>query len=572
MEEELRQQLEITKCPDLIEIKLQESHRLMDDDGPDVGGEENNGEDGGGDEKEDSSRTCEKVEQQNAMKVPSPAYLRRLRTPVCKQISLPPSFTFCPPSNEQLSECSIKSTLLVPIDIRVSSYNSNLDVSNDVSGSSLEIPSYYSDSSSYTETNIDNSAENVIPKLADELKKSTAPKQRQRRRLVRQKMVSESPPAVDKCILLNLYELSDASKKDGSVSQSHPTLFIQSRDGCEICKCKMSNVRCRSNAKHNPLHRSQSSGAEKVKIRDKHLAQRRSGRERRSRIYIRNVSDASNASSMTRDNSVSQSEKNRTLSTDNSEQSAPAKSSSRNFPHTRDSTIDSGSFDWSADEAACDEEVRLITGNPETEEEQITLAWNSENSANNENSVCSTVVQSEEMSANSDRLNPSVSTPTNNLHTSHSIPYCHSPLPSSHLSVELPTSHQSSPSYVLSSLARSSPDKHLLPTLVSQRSPKPSRLSPLYLTIPVLESSRSKICENLSSLSVSRVNTPVPSRSSESVSHNSTSPSGADGQQPHCDKHLEDSDQSTPVIKQSHSPLTLRRRLHSANTTDDDGV
>jgi hypothetical protein len=67
-------------------------------------------------------------------------------------------------------------TFLVPIDIRVSSYNSNLDVGHDVSGSSLEVPltpSYYSDSSSYTETNIDsNNTENVIPKFAEELKKS----------------------------------------------------------------------------------------------------------------------------------------------------------------------------------------------------------------------------------------------------------------------------------------------------------------------------------------------------------------------------------------------------------------
>jgi hypothetical protein len=96
----------------------------------------------------------------------------------------------------------------VPIDIRVSSYNSNLDVGHDVSGSSLEVPltpSYYSDSSSYTETNIDsNNTENVIPKFAEELKKSATPTQRQRRKLVRQKGVSESPPAVDKCILLNL--------------------------------------------------------------------------------------------------------------------------------------------------------------------------------------------------------------------------------------------------------------------------------------------------------------------------------------------------------------------------------
>lgn len=31
---------------------------------------------------------------------PRPPFSRRLRTPVCKQISLPPSFTFRPPSNE----------------------------------------------------------------------------------------------------------------------------------------------------------------------------------------------------------------------------------------------------------------------------------------------------------------------------------------------------------------------------------------------------------------------------------------------------------------------------------------
>lgn len=31
---------------------------------------------------------------------PRPPFSRRLRTPVCKQISLPPSFTFRPPNNE----------------------------------------------------------------------------------------------------------------------------------------------------------------------------------------------------------------------------------------------------------------------------------------------------------------------------------------------------------------------------------------------------------------------------------------------------------------------------------------
>ena len=46
------------------------------------------------------------------MPTPIQGYIRRLRTPICKQISLPPSFTFCPPSNEQLSECSIKSESL----------------------------------------------------------------------------------------------------------------------------------------------------------------------------------------------------------------------------------------------------------------------------------------------------------------------------------------------------------------------------------------------------------------------------------------------------------------------------
>ena len=476
-------------------------------------------------------------------------------------------------------------TFLVPIDIRVSSYNSNLDVGHDVSGSSLEVPltpSYYSDSSSYTETNIDsNNTENVIPKFAEELKKSATPTQRQRRKLVRQKGVSESPPAVDKCILLNLYELSESKMKDGSVSHSHPTLLVQNKEGnlgCEICKCKMSNVRCRSNAKHNVLHRSQSSGAEKVKIRDKHvLAQRRGGRDRRSRMYVRNVSDASNASVLTRDNSVSQSDKNTTLSPDNSEQSAPAKSPCRNFPNSRDNTLDSGSFDWSADEADCDEEVRLITGTPpETEDEQITVSWTGEGNPNTDCSVCSTVVHSEGTSASSDRLNPPLdmvsSTPTNNLHTSQLIPICHSPLPPSYSSVEFPghASQPSSLSCFSSNTVRNSPERLSLPTslLLPPRSPKPSRLSPLYLPVPVVEHSDNNDVQSL--LAVPRVNTPVPSRSNDFVSHNSTSPSGADGQQPHCDKHLEDSDQSTTVINQSQSPLILRRRVHSSHIQDED--
>jgi hypothetical protein len=120
-------------------------------------------------------------------------------------------------------------------------------------------------------------------------------------------------------------------------------------------------------------------------------------------MYVRNVSDASNASVLTRDNSVSQSDKNTTLSPDNSEQSAPAKSPCRNFPNSRDNTLDSGSFDWSADEADCDEEVRLITGTPpETEDEQITVSWTGEGNPNTDCSVCSTVVHSEGTSASSD--------------------------------------------------------------------------------------------------------------------------------------------------------------------------
>ncbi|CAC5424663.1 CACNA1G [Mytilus coruscus] len=586
LEEEYQRQLNKTVCPDVIELKLQESHRVMADDGAEAGDGENNDAEEGGEQKDDS-KLSEKSADQKSVKIPTPVpgYIRRLRTPVSKQFSLPPSFTFCPPSNEQLSDHSVRSTLLVPIDIMVSSYNSNLDVSLNASGSSLEVPltpSYYSDSSSYTETNIDNSSENVIPKIADELKKSAAPSQRQRRRLVRQKVVSESPPAVDKCILLNLYELSETKKKIGSVSQSHPTLLVQNKDGggghkgCEICRCKMSNISCRSAAKHNPLHRSQSSGAEKVKVRDKHmLAQRRGGRERRSRIYIRNVSDASNASSLTRDNSVSQSDKNVTLSLDNSGESAPLKSPCRNHPHTRDNTLDSGSFDWSADEAACDEEVRLITGTPpETEDEQVTPPWTREGTANNESSVCSTVVQSEATSANSDRINPPmnlVSTPTNNIHPCHSIPMCRSPLPPSHLSIEIPehSSHLSSSSCLSSNSKKNSPDKLLLPnsSLTIPRSPKPPRLSPLFLSIPVVECPSSEDGIDQSSLSIPRVNTPVPSRSSDnSVSHNSISPSGADG---HCDIRLEDSDQSKSVIKLSQGHLTLRRRLHSADSQDD---
>jgi hypothetical protein len=88
---------------------------------------------------------------------------------------------------------------------------------------------------------------------------------------------------------------------------------------------------------------------------------------------------------------------------------------------SRDNTLDSGSFDWSADEADCDEEVRLITGTPpETEDEQITVSWTGEGNPNTDCSVCSTVVHSEGTSASSDRLNPPLdmvsSTPTNNLH------------------------------------------------------------------------------------------------------------------------------------------------------------
>lgn len=481
-------------------------------------------------------------------------------------------------------------------------------------------PSYYSDSSSYTETNIDNSSENVIPKIADELKKSATPSQRQRRRLVRQKVVSESPPNLDKCILLNLYELSECRKKRGSVSQSHPTLLVQNKDGvqgCEVCRCKMSNVNCRSTPKHSTLHRSQSSGAERARARERHLySQRGTPRDRRSRVHLRkHMSEASNASSLTRDNSVSQSDKNVTLSPDqsNSEQSAPLKSPCRNYPHTRDSTIDSGSFDWSADEAACDEEVRLITGTPpETEDELITPSWQKEDSSNTECSLCSTVIQSERTPTVSDRLNHTGAA----LSSPHSV---YSSPPQTYSTVEIPV-HSSSPSGTsghtphehLSPNVRNSPDRQTspnvrsknspdrqafpnarfpqdkltlpnmrnspekltLPTLSLPKSPRPPRLSPLYLPVHNREECPSSGSnEEQSSLLIPRVNTPVPLRNNDNVSHNSISSSGADklcDESDHCDKHLEDSDQSTSVIKPTDKKLTLRRRLHSSGTVDED--
>lgn len=156
---------------------------------------------------------------------------------------------------------------LVPVDITISNYGSSMEVSLDMSGSSLDAPpspysSSYSDNSSYVDTTID---ENTlgIPRIAEEpRRKSTSPQQKQRlrdRKLVRQKSCEyESPPATAHVEPLQTQNISEckAAACDNPVSLSQPTLNKNLYDGEEGSKV---------NKSHNPiiklkcLHRSQSS-------------------------------------------------------------------------------------------------------------------------------------------------------------------------------------------------------------------------------------------------------------------------------------------------------------------------
>lgn len=371
---------------------LEESHRFLDDDGGNA--EENKMDEAGDGGDEEDGNSVKKEEEQmlpSIVGTPRPPFSRRLRTPVCKQISLPPSFTFRPPSNEPPYEDD--QGRLVPVDITISNYGSSMEVSLDMSGSSLDAPpspysSSYSDNSSYVDTTID---ENTlgIPRIAEEpRRKSTSPQQKQRlrdRKLVRQKSCEyESPPATAHVEPLQTQNISEckAAACDNPVSLSQPTLNKNLYDGEEGSKV---------NKSHNPiiklkcLHRSQSSGSEKVRLREKHIAGARVQlRPTTLHALVTALSNYSHEQSTLALPSTQVTHNSPVICKKKLSQqrrceghhgyslnpSLPRSnvSSKHSLPQVqRSSTCESDSYelsgpDWAAEEEACDEEVRLITG------------------------------------------------------------------------------------------------------------------------------------------------------------------------------------------------------------------
>ena len=160
---------------------------------------------------------------------------------------------------------------LVPVDITISNYGSTMDVNLDLSGSSLEIPltpssCYSSDNSSYLETSIDANMLS-IPRINEDFhrRRSASPQQKQRlrdRRLVRQKSCEyESPPGMENTDTMHL----QCPHENKPVSKSHPMLNKNIYDGDVANKVDKSphpiiRLKC--------LHRSQSSGSEKLPTRE----------------------------------------------------------------------------------------------------------------------------------------------------------------------------------------------------------------------------------------------------------------------------------------------------------------
>lgn len=279
------------------------------------------------------------------------------------------------------------------MDITISNYGSSMEVSLDMSGSSLDAPpspysSSYSDNSSYVDTTID---ENTlgIPRIAEEpRRKSTSPQQKQRlrdRKLVRQKSCEyESPPATAHVEPLQTQNISEckAAACDNPVSLSQPTLNKNLYDGEEGSKV---------NKSHNPiiklkcLHRSQSSGSEKVRLREKHIAGARVQlRPTTLHALVTALSNYSHEQSTLALPSTQVTHNSPVICKKKLSQqrrceghhgyslnpSLPRSnvSSKHSLPQVqRSSTCESDSYelsspDWAAEEEACDEEVRLITG------------------------------------------------------------------------------------------------------------------------------------------------------------------------------------------------------------------
>ncbi|XP_069124372.1 voltage-dependent T-type calcium channel subunit alpha-1G-like isoform X2 [Argopecten irradians] len=391
VEEELRNEMDDKNKTEIFELKYQESHRMVDEDDMMDG----DGKDEDEEEKEESTGgdvnvKDEEMEMMLKVKTPVPPYIRKLKSPVCKQASLPPSFTFRPPSNEPQDENEpIHGPLLVPVDITISSFDSSVDLSG---SSTLDVPltpsTCYSENSSYMEGSAeklprpgkDNSSyASHIPQknYLNPNTKTVSPQQKQRfkdRKLVRQKSCDyDSPPITEETVSTRgKLLLSPCQKYREKVSQSQPSLLIVGMDAHRGSKMsKLSG--CPNRRRLSYLQRSQSSGAEKAKVRDRFCSGANPHRPHNHTQRTHSTKGYSVLHPMAQEPTVYSHPVQ--CSTDKPDSNT---SSSQNYPHqlNRSSTCDSQSndcsttSDWTGDEAACDEEVRKITGD-DTEEEEL---------------------------------------------------------------------------------------------------------------------------------------------------------------------------------------------------------
>ncbi|XP_060077738.1 voltage-dependent T-type calcium channel subunit alpha-1G-like [Ylistrum balloti] len=399
VEEELRHEMDDKNKTEIFELKYQESHRMVDED--ELLDEEDDNEE----EKEESTGRDvnvkeEEMEMMLKIKTPVPSYVRKLKTPICKQASLPPSFTFRPPSNEPPNENEpVNGSLLVPVDITISSFDSSVELSG---SSTLDVPltpsTYYSDNSSYIETNLDHehspqedSSNDMchIPRMnyLNPNAKMVSPQQKQRfkdRKLVRQKSCDyDSPPITEECVSTRgKLLLSPCQKYREKVSQSQPSLLIV---GMEAHRCSKTSKlsECPSRRRLSYLQRSQSSGAEKARVRDRYCFGASPQRPQNSNQHKHTTKGYSVLHPLAQDpiacSHTVQGPIDKTVSLTSSTHIYPNQlKQSSNSPNqlNRSSTCDSQSndcsttSDWTGDDAACDEEVRQITGD-DTEEEEL---------------------------------------------------------------------------------------------------------------------------------------------------------------------------------------------------------
>lgn len=298
---------------------------------------------------------------------------------------------------------AISGFLFAPVDITISNFDSNADLS---CSSTMDAPltptSCFSDSSSYMETNLDDddpldtSTDHVchVPQrnYLNPNAKAVSPQQKQRfkdRKLVRQKSCDyDSPPVTEDCVQTKgKLLLAPCQKYSGKVSQSQPSLLIT---GLEAHKCSKVNLAkhsdCPSPRRLNYLRRSKSSGAEKARLRDRYCS---GASPHKPQQASRPDSSSFHHPHHCHHNPTKDCPVLHPLSKDLvhvSHSQLPVKcaafkttSSCTNIHSSqlnRSSTCDSQSYDndcstmsdWTGDESACDEEVRKITGDDTDED------------------------------------------------------------------------------------------------------------------------------------------------------------------------------------------------------------